>query len=308
MMIQSDFASVFALDGAVELQEKHLRALRKHLDNGVRKMLVTLTGESLHVTWLDEDDAYITSNSQHATNRIVAFMKKHCECEELVEDCCKVIAYLSGDCARPDTWALISFAESGESFSIRLPEFSSADVGAKIWGAAMYLAQLILEQSVQVKGRLVVEVGAGVGLVGCVAAHQQALQVILTDFNQACLDACTENAHHFANARVQFLDWDTSLPDTVPWNGCMLLGAAVVYEPRHAKNVCELMHKVFALGGREAFISIHEEHSGFVGFTQSLEDGKKNAWWSRWELFRRVLVHEQDGEISTQVSVFAVFA
>jgi predicted nicotinamide N-methyase len=85
-------------------------------------------------------------------------------------------------------------------------------VGAKLWRAASMLSDVLFADPAFVRGQSVLELGAGVGLCGLLAAKLGAKTVALTDFEPALLDslalAARENrAPGDAETRVARCDW-----------------------------------------------------------------------------------------------------
>lgn len=90
---------------------------------------------------------------------------------------------------------------------------SLAAVGLQVWRAAPFLADYVwAHRGSLVTGRVVLELSAGCGLVGLVAAHAGAGRVFLTDAHDASLANAAHNAHACppavrARVRVRRLDW-----------------------------------------------------------------------------------------------------
>ena len=85
-------------------------------------------------------------------------------------------------------------------------------VGAKLWRAASMLSDVLFADPAFVRGQSVLELGAGVGLCGLLAAKLGAKTVALTDFEPALLDslalAARDNrAPGDAETRVVRCDW-----------------------------------------------------------------------------------------------------
>jgi len=73
------------------------------------------------------------------------------------------------------------------------------DVGvAKVWEAGACLAEYIIYNPHIIRGRHIIEIGAGVGLTGLVAAGVGAQSVHMTDYTEACLDNLAYNVHENA--------------------------------------------------------------------------------------------------------------
>jgi predicted nicotinamide N-methyase len=123
----------------------------------------------------------------------------------------------------------------------------SNGVGAKLWGAALTMSQMLCREPDLVRGKDVLELGSGVGLCGLLASKLGAAHVTLTDFEESLLDALDRSveANDVTNASVCALDWtkeliyeDTQTPN--PNHALLtdatfdvLIGSDVLYEPQH---------------------------------------------------------------------------
>uniref|UniRef100_A0A3Q3AVU0 EEF1A lysine methyltransferase 3 n=1 Tax=Kryptolebias marmoratus TaxID=37003 RepID=A0A3Q3AVU0_KRYMA len=85
------------------------------------------------------------------------------------------------DCLFAETFSLDSvFHLMGEE--LRINQVFGADLGvaAPVWEAALHLCRYLEDESVELRGRRIIELGAGTGLVGILAARLGA-EVTLTD-------------------------------------------------------------------------------------------------------------------------------
>lgn len=147
---------------------------------------------------------------------------------------------------------------------------------AFLWPAALTLAQAVLQRPWP-KGTHVVELGAGIGLVG-VAALAAGYQVTFTDYDPLAVQLCAVNARKngFTEFSAELVDWRTPPQWRVP----VILGCELLYEDRNHEPLLELTRQWlipsgtawFADGGRmraERFyrliphyglrVSIHDE-------------------------------------------------
>ncbi|XP_003441400.1 EEF1A lysine methyltransferase 3 [Oreochromis niloticus] len=85
------------------------------------------------------------------------------------------------DCLFTETFSLDSvYTLMGEEVKIRQLFGADLGVAAPVWEAALHLCRYLEDQSVELRGKRVIELGAGTGVVGIVAARLGA-EVTLTD-------------------------------------------------------------------------------------------------------------------------------
>ena len=162
----------------------------------------------------------------------------------------------------PGGWSESTLTLAGRTFQMTLPaspdEFlDSADVQARhsrdgfmpywpyLWPAAHSMANWILQRDWDAGAR-VLEIGAGIGLVG-LAMLSKGLAVTLSDYDQTAVDLALHNArkNDFAQARGLLLDWrnppDVSFP--------IVVGCDVLYEGDNHDPVLELLNRVLCADG-----------------------------------------------------------
>ena len=113
------------------------------LENSERALVIhPLSHETLRATW--ESRTLIPSNPSYGVQRATRLLKKHQDDPATIEKCCKVLAYLCGDCSRPQVRVNVLFEhekivekETLSSYSVVLPDFSEGDVGCRLWGACL---------------------------------------------------------------------------------------------------------------------------------------------------------------------------
>ncbi|KDO20798.1 hypothetical protein SPRG_13614 [Saprolegnia parasitica CBS 223.65] len=156
--------------------------------------------------------------------------------------------------------------------ALRELSFMEAGFGWQTWGASLVLAHAIATDEVDVRGRRVLEVGCGTGLVGIVAALKGASEVVLTDF----LPEVLQNARFNAEANgvrdvccVAKLDWRSPVlePDDAK-RFDMILAADCCYEIEHAKLLPPVFQKYLATTS-----TVHLVNAVRCGF-----DAELNAW------------------------------
>ncbi len=115
---------------------------------------------------------------------------------------------------------------------------SSAQLGSFVWPSALMLAAYVQQQMrEEIRGRTVLELGAGRSVSGIVCALIGAQRVLLTDADTAVLkDAeltARLNGLSSSQVQVQQLAWGDFTPSSAALVGrvSLLLGADVLYEP-----------------------------------------------------------------------------
>ncbi len=81
--------------------------------------------------------------------------------------------------------------------------------GLMLWASSEVLATRLAREPSLVAGKRVLELGAGVGFVGLVAAHLGAAEVVQTDYHPEALALCRSNAmlNGIVNITIQKGDW-----------------------------------------------------------------------------------------------------
>ncbi|MCB2189694.1 MAG: methyltransferase [Deltaproteobacteria bacterium] len=122
----------------------------------------------------------------------------------------------------------------------------------KLWPGSLMLAQLVEAMQPPVQSP-VLELGAGVGLPGLVAA-QKGCRVILTDNDPdaLCLARLAVEANGLGHlVEVRELDWLTPPSDLAPV--ATILGAEVLYERAIYPDLARLVARLLLPGGRALF-------------------------------------------------------
>jgi len=124
--------------------------------------------------------------------------------------------------------------------------------GLTTWPASMYLADYLTSHSDLVKGKSILELGAGIGLLGMIMATLQVEgpssgSICLTDARPDVLDRCQDNLSLPCNVSsshsalsCHLLDWTDALDETTvqslretisEMNPELVVGADIVYDP-----------------------------------------------------------------------------
>ncbi|XP_054473593.1 EEF1A lysine methyltransferase 3-like [Anoplopoma fimbria] len=115
------------------------------------------------------------------------------------------------DCLFADTFSQETvFTLSGQQLRITQVFGANLGVAAPVWEAALHLCGYLEEQSVELRGKRVIELGAGTGVVGILAARLGAV-VTLTD-----LPLTLPQLKSNVSANMPSSGWPTNLPTVLP--------------------------------------------------------------------------------------------
>lgn len=124
----------------------------------------------------------------------------------------------------------------------RIPYF------VELWPSAIRLAELILEGSIKLEGRSVIEIGCGSGLAGLAAGLAGTESVLLTDYLPDALEFARNmwNLNLKRPAMTALLDWRDPVVDA-PYD--VILAADVAYEERNFQPLIDTFNKILAPNG-----------------------------------------------------------
>lgn len=179
-----------------------------------------------------------------------------------------------------------TLVDSGQMACLDLPFW------AKVWEASFVLAHFLARQPV-VAGRRILEIGAGIGVVGIYAAlcgHD----VTITDNNDDALLFARANAllNGCPQVPVRNLDWRTPAQSR-PFD--MIVGADVVYDKSSYGDLINFLREVLAPEGM-VFLAKNErlQASAFLSaLTETFE-------------FKQTVQTIRSGNRSQQISLFAI--
>lgn len=184
---------------------------------------------------------------------------------------------------------------------------SDADVdqfpfGLLLWASAVGLARRLAEEPSLVRGRRVLEIGAGVGLPGLVAAGALgAERVVQTDYQAGALALCARNAAQNGLGDSPVLsrttgDW-RAFPDLgQPFP--LVIGSDVLYERALHPALHDLLPRLVAPGGRVLLSDPVRPQA--LSFIEACERG--GAW--RVEMESRLVEWEGDRR---EVAIFSLY-
>ncbi len=125
-------------------------------------------------------------------------------------------------CPELECW-LLDDALDLEAECRKLSECDPPPYWAFCWGSGQAMARYLLDHPEAVRGRVVVDWGAGCGVAGVAAARAGARRVVCIDTDPDARIACE------ANARLAGVEIETSL--VVPEEADVMLACDVLYEP-----------------------------------------------------------------------------
>ena len=113
--------------------------------------------------------------------------------------------------------------------------YRESGTGSSVWDGAVVLARFLETHPSHVRGKRVIELGAGTGFGGLCAAALGASNVTLTDI-EACLPLLRENAAGVAGVVVEALDWTEPVApslraDVLLAADCLLPGREGLFAP-----------------------------------------------------------------------------
>lgn len=140
------------------------------------------------------------------------------------------------------TEAMLTNAEESSFFQERLP------YGVALWPSAIALAHELVARANELRGRTVLELGAGTGLPGIVAASLGA-RVVQTDGQELVMSVCKRNG-----ARNGVDSIDHRLVDWTDWNDAgrydWIIGSDILYGEAMHPHLRHIFATSLAPGGR----------------------------------------------------------
>ena len=183
---------------------------------------------------------------------------------------------------------------------VRVLETALANgVGARLWNAARTLSERLARAPETVRGKTVLEVGAGVGTCGILAAKLGARSVTLSDFEEPLLEALDRSVVEngcAATCSARALDWRRELeraptPTTNPRRALaddevfdVIIGSDVLYEREHVLALPACVDRRLAADGACWLVNA----SRYAGMFEELVDAL------RARRLRVDVVHDDD--------------
>lgn len=139
------------------------------------------------------------------------------------------------------------------SVASKVEDWSMAD-GRFIWHGARALVELLMTIELDVRGKRVLELGSGLGLVGLTCARCGAAAVVLTDRDVDLMEACARSIalNAFDQVSCARLDWAEVISGVADVEALgtfdIILGADIIYEEEHARMVLGVLQKLLRIG------------------------------------------------------------
>ncbi|MDX1934130.1 MAG: hypothetical protein SFU56_16135 [Capsulimonadales bacterium] len=146
--------------------------------------------------------------------------------------------------------------------------------GLMLWASAIGLAQKLSAEPERIRGRRVLEIGAGIGVAGLAAAHLGGV-VTQTDYLEEALILCRHNArvNGIAGTVTRRGDWRAWPSDLPPFP--VVIGSDVLYDREMHPVLRELLPSLVEPGGTVLLSDPIRPQA--LDFTESLE---RTGRWS----------------------------
>ncbi|XP_072098607.1 histone-arginine methyltransferase METTL23 isoform X3 [Mobula birostris] len=163
------------------------------------------------------------------------------------------------------SFVLGPLVDGPESLEVHIPEVLDPQYGLYIWPCSVVLAQYVWFNKSEVKGKTILEIGAGASLPGIVAAKCGA-SVILSDCAvfQNCLDNCRRSCqiNNLEDVPVIGLTWGQISPDLVQLPQIdIILGSDVFYEPEDFEDILTTVFYLMQKNPKALFWTTYQERS-----------------------------------------------
>jgi predicted nicotinamide N-methyase len=164
-------------------------------------------------------------------------------------------------------------------------ERSTAPYGLALWPASIALAHELASRAGELRGRRILELGAGTGLPGIVAATYGA-RVVQTDHLQAALDIGRGNAERNRARHIEhrLAEW-TAWTDDERYD--LILGADVIYAPRLHPSLRAIFDRNLAPGGHVLLTDPFRRAS--LGLLEAMEGDGWTVRLTKWVVSRKTV-------------------
>jgi predicted nicotinamide N-methyase len=152
--------------------------------------------------------------------------------------------------------------------------------GVAMWPSGIALAHEILARGKEFRGKTVLELGAGTGLPGIVAASLGA-RVVQTDRHEVAMSICRRNGERNGAGAIEH-----RLADWAAWEDSRrydwIIGADILYGDAFHANLREIFRSNLSPGGRLLVTDPFRPHS--LRFLEALENEGWKMTMTKWVL------------------------
>lgn len=152
--------------------------------------------------------------------------------------------------------------------------------GVMLWPASIALAHEVVERASALAGKRVLELGAGTGVPGIVAASLGA-RVLQTDRNEVALHVCAMNAerNRVSGIELRSADWETFTSEQ-PFD--VILGSDVLYATNMHARLRAICEAHLAPGGTVLFSDPFREQS--LPVLEAMQAGGWRVTLAKWSI------------------------
>ena len=153
--------------------------------------------------------------------------------------------------------------------------------GVTLWASAVALAHEIASRENEFRGKSVLELGAGTGLPGIVAASSGARKIVQTDRSELAVSVCQRNIRLNKTAGIEqrLVDW-TDWKDAAEYD--WIVGSDILYDKEMHQHLRAIFEANLSTGGRILLSDPFREPS-----LKLLEDLETAGWlvsMSKWSV------------------------